>query len=155
MYFFAIEITRRRLASIISFLALREARSPSFMRLLMSLSSSSGTTTRACRSIRFCCSSCTGGMLRPMMALQLLPAWASFSIHCRFSRLAGKSWMNFSCGRPHFSTMILRRARSFWRTLSTCSRSMSHSFSMVLAVKRMVINSADSWFCTFLYWAEL
>ncbi len=41
-----------------------EVASPSFMRLLMPLSSASGTTTRACRSISFCCRSCTGGMLR-------------------------------------------------------------------------------------------
>ena len=46
VYFLAIEMTKRKLASIISFLALREERSPSFMRLLMSLSSAKGTTTR-------------------------------------------------------------------------------------------------------------
>ena len=37
MYFLAIEITRRRLASIISFLASREAFSPSFICLLIVL----------------------------------------------------------------------------------------------------------------------
>ena len=67
VYFLAMEITRRRLASIISFLASRDEASPSFMRLLMSLSSASGTTTRDCRSASFCCSSWIGGMLRAMI----------------------------------------------------------------------------------------
>ncbi len=61
-----------------------------FMRLLMSLSSDSGTTTRVCRSISFCCSSCTGGTLRCSTALQGLPALACCSTHCRFNRLGGE-----------------------------------------------------------------
>ncbi|MNQ43234.1 hypothetical protein D3C85_569560 [compost metagenome] len=148
------EITRRRLASIISFLASREDDSPSFMRLLMSLSSVSGTTTRDWMSVSFCCSSCTGGMLRASTALQGLPAAACFSTHLRFSRLEAmrlpflskplKSRMNSSCGKPHLSTMMRRSSRSFLRTSSTCVRTRSHSFSMVLAVKRMVISSSDT-----------
>ena len=37
----------------------------------------------------------------------------------------------------------------FLRTSSTWPRTMSHSFSMVLAVKRMVISSSDSACCAF------
>ncbi len=144
VYFLAIEITSRRLASIISFLASRDEASPSFMRLLMSLSCASGTTTRDCTSASFCCSSWIGGMLRAMMVDQGLPAAACFSTHLRFSRLGGKSRMKVSCGMPHLSTMMRRSSRSFLRTSSTWPRTMSHSFSMVLAVKRMVINSSDS-----------
>src|SRR6476660_3053589 len=67
VYFLAMEITRRRLASIISFLASRDEASPSFMRLLISLSSTSGTTTRDCRSISLVCNSWIGGTLREII----------------------------------------------------------------------------------------
>jgi hypothetical protein len=47
--------------------------------------------------------------------------------------------------------MILRSSRSFLRTSSTWARTRSHSFSIVLAVKRMVISSSVMAFCTFMY----
>jgi hypothetical protein len=52
VYFLAIEITRRRLASVISRLARRALASPVDICLLMSLSSLSGMPMRFCRSIR-------------------------------------------------------------------------------------------------------
>ena len=59
--------------------------------------------------------------------------------------------MKVSCGMPHLSTMMRRSSRSFLRTSSTWPRTMSHSFSMVLAVKRMVISLVDISCCTFMY----
>ena len=69
VYFLAMEITRRRLASIISFLASRDERSPSFIFLLIAFSASSGITIFACRSISLVCSSWMAGTLRPSTAL--------------------------------------------------------------------------------------
>ena len=86
-----------------------------------------------------------------MIALQGLPAAACFSTHFWFSRLGGKSLMKVSCGMPHLSTMMRRSSRSFLRTSSTWPRTMSHSFSMVLAVKRMLISSSDRAFCALWY----
>ena len=147
VYFLAIEMTKRKLASIISFLALREERSPSFMRLLMSLSSAKGTTTRVWMSVSFCCNSWMAGILRVMVTDQVLAAPDCFSTHLRFNKLTGNSLMNMSCGIPQRSTMMRRSSRSFLRTSSTCERTKSQSFSIVRAVKRTVINSSliDFW----------
>ena len=57
VYFFAIEITRRRLASVISRLALRAFASPVDICLLISFRSFKGILTRVCRSRSFCCCS--------------------------------------------------------------------------------------------------
>ncbi len=108
-----------------------------------------GTTTLFWMSIRPCCSSCTGGMLRSMMTLQGLPAAACFSTHLRLRRLGGKSLMKVSCGMPHLSTMMRRSSRSFLRISSTWPRTVLHSFSIALAVKRMVISFSVMACCVF------
>jgi hypothetical protein len=69
MYFFAIEITRRRLATVISRFAVRARFSPAAICLLILRRSASGSATRACRSIMRCCSSLMAGTLRPSTAL--------------------------------------------------------------------------------------
>ena len=60
-----------------------------------------------------------GGMLRPMVADQGLPAAVCFSTHLRLSKLGGKSLTKVACGMPHLSTMMRRNSRSFLRTSST------------------------------------
>ena len=132
------EITRRRLASIISFLASSDD-ALAFAHLLVDR-------------LQFVERNHGLGLKVDQLGLQLLNGGhvAARARRCRagqpplrprpsarFSALGGNCSMKCSCGMPHLSTAILRISRSWRRTSSTCERSMPHSLSIVLTVKRM------------------
>ena len=112
MYFLAIEITRRRLASIISFLASREDVSPSFMRLLISFRSSSGTTTRGLQVDQLLLQLLHGRQVARQDGAVGLAGGDLLLDPLQVQHVGREVLMKWSCGMPHLSTTILRSSRS-------------------------------------------
>ena len=151
MYFLAIEITRRRLASVISRLARRALASPVDICLLMSFRSLSGMTTRFCRSSSFCCCSRIAGEARQRLAVRLClgdlavdPAQVESSLPGNILMKCGRgmppllthrSWILRSCGR----TFVHLRAHAVAQALD------------LRAVKRIFISSAEICSCSLRY----
>ena len=100
VYFLAIEITSRRFASTISFLARRACASPTAISRLMSLTSPIDRCVR-CSTVRsFSCSRSMSSRRRPSAAECLRLARTCLSSQCRLVSLRGKVSMKSERGMP-------------------------------------------------------
>ncbi len=105
-YFFAIEMTRRRFASIISLFALRIFASAATIFRLISFNCFNGSATAASMAISFCCSAWMAGRLRSSAAPNSLDLAAIRMVQSRSVSWPGNDSINSSRGMPLFSSTI-------------------------------------------------
>ncbi|MNN46265.1 hypothetical protein D3C81_1606420 [compost metagenome] len=112
MYFLAMEMTRRRLASTISFFARRALASPTDMQRLMSLISAMVRPTALSRSMRICWLRWMSACTRPMASAYLALPPLRPSLQLRLISLLGNSLRKSARGMRASRTHSCMMARS-------------------------------------------
>ncbi|MCY1299657.1 hypothetical protein D9M70_491950 [compost metagenome] len=142
MYFLAMEITRRRLASTISFFARRALASPMDMRRLMSLISAMVRLDSVCRSASFCwqrwISACRLPMASAYLALPLARSADQVSLTSLPGNRRRKSARGMRASRTHSCMM----ARSWARTRSRAPRTWLTRASYCFGTSLIGMNSS-------------
>ena len=118
------EITRRRLASTISFLARRARASPLAMARLISLMSVSGRNSLRSIAASFSCSASIASRWALSAGVHFWRLRLSSAAHSGLPSLLGKLLMNSALGILTCLTQMFISARSWWRMLFTTSRSL-------------------------------
>ena len=145
VYFLAIEITRRRFASTISFLARRARASPILILRLISLISAiespvASSTLAICRCKRWISSLCSV-ILAPMSFLRAMRPTQRASLSEPWKLL-----MNSFRSMRHSRTTMRRISRSGSRTAVSAMRASSISGSKTRGVSLKNLNSSPSLF---------
>ncbi len=144
VYFLAMEITRRRLASTISFLARRALASPIDMRRLMSLISATVRPVSASRSISFCWQATMAASFSPSAVAHLVLRRERSPLQVWSTSLPGnrrrKSARGMRASRTH-NCMI---ARSWARRRSRAPRTRSTRASNCLGTSLIGMNRSVS-----------
>ncbi len=144
VYFLAIEITRRRLASTISFLARRALASPMDMRRLMSLTSATLRPVSCSRSTSFCWQARMSSLRAAIASAYLLLPLAMASAQPRLVSLLGNSRRKSARGMRASRTQSCMMARSWARMRASASRTRSTSASYCLGTSLIGMNRMAS-----------
>ncbi|MOA06064.1 hypothetical protein D3C78_1256850 [compost metagenome] len=123
------EITRRRFASTISFLARRAFASPIDMRRLMSLISATVRPVSVSRSISFCWQATMAASFSPRAAAHLVLRLARSPLQVWSVSLLGNMRRKSARGMRASRTHSCMMARSCWRRRFRASRTRSTSTS--------------------------
>ncbi|MNY07530.1 hypothetical protein D3C86_1403380 [compost metagenome] len=138
----AIEITRRRLASTISFFARRALASPIDMRRLMSLISARVRSHSACRATSFCWQRWMSTCRPPMASAYLALPLASCSDQVASTSLPGNRRRKSARGMRASRTQSCMMARSWARRRSRALRTCTTSASYCLGTSLIGMNSS-------------
>ena len=144
VYFLAIEITRRRLASTISFLARRAFASPTAISRLISLISAMDRCVRISIVAQLLLLRSMSSRRRPSAAECLRLARTCLSSQCRLVSLRGKVSMKSERGMPASRTQICITDFSMLRISFRCSRSWPISWSNIFGASLSSMNSSAS-----------
>ncbi len=132
MYFLAMEITRRKFASTISFFARRALASPIDMRRLMSLISAIVRPVSVSSAVSFCWQRMISGCRRPMASAYLPLPLASASLQLSSTSLPGnwrrKSARGMRASRTH-SCMIARSWAT--QTIKGTANTLDQAFELL------------------------
>ncbi|MNP09733.1 hypothetical protein D3C76_1018490 [compost metagenome] len=138
----AIEITRRKLASTISFFARRALASPIDMRRLMSLISAIVRPVSFCRSTSFCWQRTMSASRRPRASAHLVLRLERSPLQVMSTSLLGNRRRKSARGMRASRTHSCMMARSCWRRRSRALRTRSTRPSNCLGTSLIGMNSS-------------
>src|SRR5690348_3975653 len=145
VYFLAMEITRRRFASTISFLARRALASPIDMARLISLMSVSGRNSFFSIAASLSCSASIASRWFLTLGDHFWRLRESSAAHSTLPSLLGKVLRNSALGIFTCLTKMSISTRSWWRMSPTTSRSLRTKLSISADGSLSLRNSSAIW----------